>query len=500
MQGRIHIRAHRNPLTGRHIDPVQPDATRVHRMVIERIRHDRPPFPPVDGTPVEGRDLAEIAPCSSTDRAGILLCRVHPVGEAVVGRDVVDLLGVLVIPQAPRCAAVERDDRALVVAKDDTVAVRGIDPSCLRIVAPRCPPEPGEGGAAIGGLVRRGVQGVDEVGIRGIDVDAAVVPALPVANALVVGIHLAPGGAPVVRSEQAIVGDGVDALAVGIHGDRDGGPPVHAWNGRAGERSPREAPVVRSVDPSAGGSVWRWRLRRVDAAGRKRRDVEDGRRRKHDLRSVGGRGQSRDARRVTNVQCPSPRRAAVGAAEDAARRALAELRPERSHQHGVRIARIDEDRRHALGILEPDVVPGLARVDRAIDAVALGELPLPRDGLAARSDVHDVGVRRCDRNGADGRDRGDGVENRKPGLACARGLPDTTGCRSEVERARFADHTGDGRHAAAAERSDVAPRESVEQRVVNGPRACSEEECRRQGYWRCQRKSTMNTQHAGRSR
>ena len=58
----------------------------------------------------------------------------------------------------------------------------GIDPDLLRIVAARRALEAGERRAAVDRLVARRVDRVDDVGILRIDVDAAVVAALPVSN------------------------------------------------------------------------------------------------------------------------------------------------------------------------------------------------------------------------------------------------------------------------------------------------------------------------------
>src|SRR5207247_8073572 len=66
------------------------------------------------------------------------------------------------------------------------------------------------------------VDGVDEVGVPGIDVHAAVVAALAVGDAAVGGVHLTPRRAAVVGAVQAEVADQEHALRVGIHrhGDR----------------------------------------------------------------------------------------------------------------------------------------------------------------------------------------------------------------------------------------------------------------------------------------
>src|SRR5581483_11080205 len=121
-------RAHGDPFAGRHVDLVQSDAAGIHGVVVERGGLDRPPLPAVHGTPVQRPDLTQLASRARAHRTGVLLRGVDPVRETVVGRDVIDLLGVLIVPRAPGLTAVQRDDGALVVAEDDATAVGRIDP------------------------------------------------------------------------------------------------------------------------------------------------------------------------------------------------------------------------------------------------------------------------------------------------------------------------------------------------------------------------------------
>src|SRR5207302_614022 len=95
------------------------------------------------------------------------------------------------------------------------------DPHLLWIVATGRALEAGEGLAAVGRHVARGVEGVDPVGIVRVDVDAAVVAALTVADARVVGGHLPPGRAAVVGAVETEVADDEDALTAGVVGDSD---------------------------------------------------------------------------------------------------------------------------------------------------------------------------------------------------------------------------------------------------------------------------------------
>ncbi len=67
-----------------------------------------------DCGPVAEGDFAEVAAAGGTDRAAFLLSAIDPVGKLVVGDDVIELRGGLVVPGTPGLAAVDADGRTLV--------------------------------------------------------------------------------------------------------------------------------------------------------------------------------------------------------------------------------------------------------------------------------------------------------------------------------------------------------------------------------------------------
>ena len=85
--------------------------------------------------------------------------------------------------------------------------------------------------------------------------------------------------------------------------------------------------------------------------------------------------------------------------------------------------------------------------------------PSPRHGVAG-ADIDDVGIRRRDLDRADAVDVRELIEDRNPRHSGARRLPHAADRRADIERARLADHAGDGRDAAAVEGADVAPGEA----------------------------------------
>src|SRR5260221_2588298 len=173
----------------------------------------------------------------------------------------VDLLRGLVVPRAPRRAAVERDDGALIDAHHHALAIRGVDPELLRVVAARCTLESRKRRAAVSGLVARRAEGVHDVGILGIDLHARVVAALSVTNALIVRRHLPPRGASVVRAPKARVGGNEHALRIRASCHGDGHATIQPGQATAGKLPPGDTAVDRLEDQGRGASCVR-RLRR----------------------------------------------------------------------------------------------------------------------------------------------------------------------------------------------------------------------------------------------
>ena len=109
-----------------------------------------------------------------------------------------------------------------------------------------------------------------------------------------------------------------------------------------------------------------------------------------------------------------------------------------------------------LGVLEADVLPGLAAVDRPVDAVAVGDAALAV--VLAGADPDRERVLRVERDAAD-RVRALAVEDRRPGRARVGRLPDAArGDRDVPDRVvprvdgDVADAPGGHRRPDAAER------------------------------------------------
>src|SRR5205823_5636017 len=140
------------------------DFAAVDGVRVERVGGDVAVLLGADRPPVAEGDLAVVAPADDASGAALLLAAVDPVGELVVGADVVELGRRLVVPAAPGLAAVDRDRRTLVGGQQDDLWVVGVDPDRVVVVAAGGALEGGEGLAAVGRAVQAGVGDVNDVG------------------------------------------------------------------------------------------------------------------------------------------------------------------------------------------------------------------------------------------------------------------------------------------------------------------------------------------------
>src|SRR5205814_984353 len=108
----------------------------VDEVRIERVGDGVAVFLDRGGMPLAVGDAAVVAARLHARRAALLLAAADAVGEGVVGVDVKHLRGRLVVPGAPRLAAVHGDDGSLVGADEDDLRVVRIDPDAVVVVPP----------------------------------------------------------------------------------------------------------------------------------------------------------------------------------------------------------------------------------------------------------------------------------------------------------------------------------------------------------------------------
>src|SRR5260370_28802082 len=130
-----------------------------------------------DRRPVAKSDFAKVTAAGGTDRAAFLLGAIHPVRKLVVGNDVIELGGRLVVPGAPGLAAIHADGRPLIDSEGNDVGIFGVDPDGVIVVAAGRALDGREILAGVGGAVSRSVGHVDHSFISWIDAHAAEVVA-----------------------------------------------------------------------------------------------------------------------------------------------------------------------------------------------------------------------------------------------------------------------------------------------------------------------------------
>src|ERR1041384_6070874 len=78
--------------------------------------------------PFAKRDLAIVAAAGHARRSAFLLPSIHPIGALIIGNDVIELRGRLIVPGAPGSASVHRDCGALVGSEKNDFRMIGVDP------------------------------------------------------------------------------------------------------------------------------------------------------------------------------------------------------------------------------------------------------------------------------------------------------------------------------------------------------------------------------------
>src|SRR6185437_9758954 len=270
--------------------------------------------------------------------AALLLPAADPIWECIVGGDVVELRGRLVVPRAPRLAAVDGNDGALIAGQEHDLGIVGVDPDVLVVVPAGGATEACPALAAVCGFPNYSAGGINDIGVLRIDLDHGQVAA---ANSYcrpgIVGRDV-PSLAGIVRAidlYRAVFcrsNRSVDAIWVG---GSDGQVRLRDSSGHIDRKLlPGLAEIVRAVDAPAipiPGSV----LPRP-FAGLPQCGVHELRVRRIDL-EIGAAGV------LVFVQDLLEGLSAIAGAEDAAFCIGAVGMPNDCYQQQVGIARIDDD-------------------------------------------------------------------------------------------------------------------------------------------------------------
>ena len=428
--------------------------TAVGHVRVARVHGDRGVLAAGDGEVVALADRAVVGAARDRDRRVVLLRAENAIRPLIVGGDVIELRGGLVVDARPSLAMVIGDGGAAIVAVYETSGVLRVHPHDVGVAvrnadAREVPP-------AVHRAPHAQVHHVHGVLVRRVGGHRGVVPGAH--RPFLVPARQLPRVAAVVRAEDSPGGIGrldarVDALRV-CGGDRDAD---------LAERLPRDPGIEADLLPAVA-AVRGLPQAAAAAAGvhAPRRALKLPHRREEDARVRGIDGEVHRARRVVEKQHSLPRLPTVGGAKDAAFRIGTKRVSDRRDENTIVIARIDDDVADLLRVVEAEVLPAATAVGGAIDAGAVREV-LAQLRFAG-ADVDDVRIRRRHGNRAHGGDVGLAVGHVAPGLPAVRRLPDAAVHRAEVEDQRPGWIPSHGVHASASEGPHESPLERLEPR------------------------------------
>ena len=424
----------------------------IQNVRIERVDGDVAVLENSRQLPIAKRNFAVIAAALRRNGAAFLLRAVNPIRKTIVGGDVIELGGWLIVPTAPGRAAVHADDRALVGAERDDLRIFRADPDALVIVAARRAFEPHECFSAVRGLPRRSVRDINHVRIVRRDGDAH--RARAAAADAVVGVCLFPGFSRIVRAiHSPDLGSfcrNIDSLCIARRNRNADSPKPFARSRQSlVQRLPSIPAVRRFIEPASrdvdrsAAPYFPWR----DACGPQHR-VDC-------FRIRGIESKVSGAGVLVLVENFLESLSAVGGTKDPALGVRAVRMSFGGNENAVGIFRVDENCSDLLGVTEVlQMRPRFSGVGGFVDAIAGREIRALQSFAAAH--VNDIRVGRSNGKRADGT-AGLIVENRIPGVAEIGGLPDAAVDRGHVEDIRLMRHAGDGHGAAPAERADATP-------------------------------------------
>ncbi len=204
---------------------VDADFATVDEPGMQRIRRDVPVLFDADRMEFAKADRAVVTAAGDFGAPALLLAAEDAIRKPVVGDDVIELRGRLIVPAAPGDPAVGRERRALIDAEQNDVRVGRIDPDRVVIVAAGRALDADPALPRVGRTVGRRVRAVHRIPVARIGRDAREVFGAT-ADALF-GIGLFPRCTGIIRAKDAaavggLLDDCVDALRVaGRDGDTD---------------------------------------------------------------------------------------------------------------------------------------------------------------------------------------------------------------------------------------------------------------------------------------
>src|ERR1700722_1405556 len=107
----------------------------INNIWIHGIRNGISVLDGADRMPIAKSNFAIVASAGNADGAAILLSATHAIRESVIGNDVINLRGGLVIPGTPGASPICTDQRALIADQQNNFRMNGTDPDILVVIA-----------------------------------------------------------------------------------------------------------------------------------------------------------------------------------------------------------------------------------------------------------------------------------------------------------------------------------------------------------------------------
>src|SRR5260370_24142974 len=229
------------------------DRAAEHHARIQRVRGDvtvfaarfyRPPIMEIQRT--------VSAPARRHRWPAVLLRAVDAIGTLVVSNPMIELRCWLVVPGAPRLAAIARHDRSLIAADCHPQRLVGIDPQFMVIVSAGRATERFKSFPCVTRFVSRSVRQIDDVRILRVHADfSEVPPALPAAPVIRNTLPILP--AVVGAKEPALLGVDDQVNSPRVAGRKSDADPPETF--RSQSLSPHFLPMITSaigaVQPAA---------------------------------------------------------------------------------------------------------------------------------------------------------------------------------------------------------------------------------------------------------
>src|SRR5262249_37907943 len=108
--------------------------TAINDIGVQWIGRDIAPFFGGHRLPIAPDDRAVITATGDTGGTALLLRAIYPIWKLIIGDDVIELRGRLIVQTAPGLTAIDRDNHTLIGGQQNDVRIIRIDPEAMIII------------------------------------------------------------------------------------------------------------------------------------------------------------------------------------------------------------------------------------------------------------------------------------------------------------------------------------------------------------------------------